>query len=85
MRALLEKEQIPFKSISVYGTPRRLALYIHKLARGKPAQNSEKKGPSLSQAYHPDGKIQPAGEGFFRSLGMPAPALQALREGAIPG
>jgi glycyl-tRNA synthetase len=85
MRALLEKEEIAYERISVYATPRRLSLYIHHLAKGKPAQNIEKKGPSIDQAYDPDGKLKPAGEGFFRSLGISPPTLEALRLGQIPG
>lgn len=85
MRSLLEKEQIPYEHLSVYATPRRLAVYIHQLAKGKPSQVSEKKGPALDQAYQPDGTLKPAGEGFFRSLGMDAPQLSAIQREEIPG
>ncbi len=85
VRALLEKEDIKFERISIYATPRRLALYIHSLAMGKPSQVIEKKGPAVEQAYHTDGSIRPAGEGFFRSLGIPAPTLEAIQQGQITG
>lgn len=85
VRALLKKEEIAFERISLYATPRRLALYIHQLAKGKPSQMLEKKGPPADQAYHPDGTIRPAGEGFFRSLGMPVPTLEAIQQGQIAG
>lgn len=85
MRNLLDKEEIKYEQITVYGTPRRLSVYIHQLAKGKPAQSIEKKGPPVEQTYQPDGKLKPAGEGFFRTLGIPAPKLEAIREGAIPG
>jgi glycyl-tRNA synthetase len=85
VRALLEKEEIEYERISVYSTPRRLAIYIHQLAMGKPAQNIEKKGPPIDQAYYPDGKLKPAGEGFFRTLGIPAPILETVRQGQVPG
>ncbi|WP_068468049.1 glycine--tRNA ligase [Candidatus Protochlamydia phocaeensis] len=83
--ALLEKEGIAFERLSLYATPRRLAVYIHQLAKGKPSQTIEKRGPALDQAYQPTGEIKPAGEGFFRSLGMPAPTLEAIRQGQISG
>ena len=85
MRTLLEKEELAFERISVYSTPRRLAVYIHQLAMGKPAQNIEKKGPAIDQAYSPEGQLKPAGEGFFRSLGIPAPQLEAIRQGQVEG
>lgn len=68
MRQLLEKENIPFKSIKTYGTPRRLAVYVQDLAKGKSAQSTEKRGPAVEQAFKADGTLTPAGEGFFRSL-----------------
>lgn len=85
IRELLEKETIDFERISVYATPRRLAIYIHNLAMGKSSQNIEKKGPSIDQVYSPEGQLRPAGEGFFRSLGIPAPKLDMIRQGHVPG
>ncbi len=85
IRALLDKEEIPYERMSIYATPRRLAVYIHQLAMGKPAQNIEKKGPPIDQAYSPTGELKPAGEGFFRSIGISAPTLEAIRQGQIPG
>lgn len=69
VRQLLEKENIQFKSIKTYGTPRRLAVYVQELAKGKAAQSTEKRGPAVEQAFKADGTLTPAGEGFFRSLG----------------
>ena len=83
LRQLLEKEGIPFKGIKTYGTPRRLAAYIEGLALGKPAQSIEKRGPAVEQAFDVDGKLKPAGEGFFRTLGKPAPILSSIRKGQI--
>jgi glycyl-tRNA synthetase len=83
MRALLEKEEISFEEIRTYATPRRLSVLVRRLAKGKPSKTTEKRGPSLEQAYGET--IKPAGEGFFRSLGMPAPTLKAIREGQIAG
>ena len=69
----MEKEELPFEGISVYATPRRLAVLFHQLAKGKPAQNIEKKGPPIEQAYSAEGQLKPAGEGFFRSLAFRLP------------
>jgi glycyl-tRNA synthetase len=85
IRALLEKEEIAYEGITSYSTPRRLAIYIHQLAKGKPSQAIEKKGPPLEQVYTEHGQLKVAGEGFFRSLGMAAPQLEAIRQHQIPG
>lgn len=85
VRQLLEKEEIKFDHISIYSTPRRLAVYIHELAKGKPSQSIEKKGPPVEQAYHSDGSLKPAGEGFFRSLGINPPALETIQNHRVEG
>lgn len=85
IRSLLEKEQLEYEQITVYATPRRLSVYVHQLAKGKPSQVVEKRGPSLEQAYHSDGSLKPAGEGFFRSLNIPPPKLEAIRQEQISG
>lgn len=85
IRALLEKEELDYEKISLYATPRRLAVIIHQLAMGKPAQNTEKKGPPIEQVYSPEGQLKPAGEGFFRSLGISAPKLETIRQKEIEG
>lgn len=85
MRRLLEKEEIPFDRISTYATPRRLAICVHELAKGKATRSIEKRGPSVEQAYTQEGSIKPAGEGFFRSINMPTPTLEALRHNQIQG
>lgn len=83
LRQLFEKENIPFESISVYGTPRRLAILIKKLAMKKPTRQIERKGPSIDQAYDENENLKMAGEGFFRSLQIKPPILKDLREGKI--
>lgn len=85
VRVLLEKEGIPFEEIDSYATPRRLAVYVRKLARGIASKAIEKKGPTLEQAYTSQGELRPAGEGFFRSLSISAPTLEAIRNKQIPG
>ncbi|MCE5318813.1 MAG: glycine--tRNA ligase subunit alpha, partial [Parachlamydia sp.] len=80
-RQLFEKENLSFKSLKAYGTPRRLALYVEALSMAKPAQSTEKRGPPLESAYDVSGKPTLAGEGFFRSIGKAAPTLSDLRSG----
>lgn len=82
---LLGKEEISFERISTYATPRRLAVYVHALAKGKESRSIEKKGPAIDQAYDDAGRIKPAGEGFFRSLNMPTPSINAIQNGSVEG
>lgn len=79
MKQLLEKEGIAFKAIKTYGTPRRLAVYVQDLAKGKSEQATEKRGPAVEQAFKTDGSLAPAGEGFFRSLGKQPITQQDIR------
>ncbi len=81
IRQILDNEGIPYSSVKTFGTSRRLAVYVENLAMAKPAQTLEKRGPSIGQAYDDEGKLKPAGEGFFRSLNLPAPTLNELRSG----
>jgi glycyl-tRNA synthetase len=80
VKALLDKENIPYKSIKTYGTPRRLAISVEGLPYAKPAQVVEKKGPPVEQAYEVDGTVKPAGEGFFRTLGIAPVPLSSIRK-----
>ncbi len=81
----LDKQNLPYSGLSVYGTPRRLAVIIHDLATKKASQITEKKGPKVSQAYNESGEILPPGLGFFKSLKIEAPEKEALMRGAIEG
>lgn len=85
LKQLLDKEGIAYEQITTFGTPRRLTAYVKQLALGKPSQITEKRGPPLDQAFESTGQIKPAGEGFFRSIGLSSPDLQTIREGKVEG
>lgn len=84
IKQLLDKEGISYKSIKTYGTPRRLAVSVEKLALAKSSQTTEKKGPAIEQAFNADGTLKPAGEGFFRSINLKPESLQNIRKGVQP-
>jgi glycyl-tRNA synthetase len=85
VKQLLTKEGLSHGAIAVYGTPRRLALYIHDLAQSRPATQTERRGPNIQQAFDAEGRCTPAGEGFFRSIGKNGAEsnLKAIREKQI--
>lgn len=55
--------------VTVYATPRRLALCVKTLAARQPDYVVEKRGPALNAAFDADGKPTKATEGFARSCG----------------
>lgn len=85
LRQLLDEEGIPYDRIETYGTPRRLAAFVHSLAISTAAQTQEKRGPAVSNAYDADGTLRPAAEGFFRSIGRAPESIEAIRSQRVSG
>ncbi|MFQ5730278.1 MAG: glycine--tRNA ligase subunit alpha, partial [Waddliaceae bacterium] len=81
LKQLLDKEEIPYKSLKVFGTPRRLAALVEGLAMSLPEQTQEKRGPSLDKAYDNKGQATPAGRGFFRSINIEPLTREKLESG----
>ncbi len=81
VEALLAKEGIAYSKVTSYGTPRRLAVLVEGIAKGRNAEATERRGPALSSAFSPDGTATKAAEGFFRSLNKPVPTLDAILRG----
>ena len=47
IRTLFENHRLSFEKISIYGTPRRLAVYVEGLVEGTPAKIQERRGLRL--------------------------------------
>ncbi len=75
----LTKSDLPFKSIDVFASPRRLAVFVKKLASHTPDQQVERKGPALAAAFDATGKPTPACIGFARSCGVDVSELRQLK------
>ena len=71
----LQALAIPFQSIKVYGTPRRMAFLADGVAEAQPDSKTEFKGPSAKIAFGPDGKPSKAALGFARGKGVAAEDL----------
>jgi glycyl-tRNA synthetase len=84
MRKLLSEAGLPFQSLHVYGTPRRLAILVRGLSAGKPGGSIEKRGPAVSAAFDDSGKLTSTGQGFLRSMGLEGADLKAIRSGSHP-
>ncbi|WP_045226193.1 glycine--tRNA ligase subunit beta [Methyloterricola oryzae] len=62
-------QTLEHSGVTVYATPRRLALCVKALAARQPDYVVEKRGPALNAAFDADGKPTKATEGFARSCG----------------
>lgn len=67
---LLEDLRLSYERIEIRGTPRRLAMIVHKLANRQTDLEMEVKGPPADRAFDPDGNPTKAAEGFARSKGV---------------
>ncbi len=72
----LKEARIPYDSIKVYGTPRRMAFLATGVAAKQDDDTTESKGPSLTIAFTPDGKPTKAAQGFARGQQVDVNALQ---------
>jgi len=74
LQSLAETElavrRLDFIGLRVFGTPRRLALLVEKLAVRQSDLAEEIKGPAVKAAYNAEGKPTKAAEGFARAQGV---------------
>lgn len=66
----LAEARIPFSTVKVYGTPRRMAFLAEGVAEKQEDSNVESKGPSLKIAFDKDGNPTRAAQGFARGQGV---------------
>ncbi|MFT5115780.1 MAG: glycyl-tRNA synthetase beta chain [Parasphingorhabdus sp.] len=62
-----------------YATPRRLAVWVGKVADRQPDQQIERKGPAVKAAFDADGNPTKACEGFARSCGVAVAELSRIQ------
>lgn len=68
--AILEDLRLAYESFDVWGTPRRLVVYIRNLAPRQLDLSSVIKGPPADRAFDDQGQPTRAAEGFARSKGI---------------
>ncbi len=73
---LLGEARLTHGAVSVYGTPRRLALLVAEVAARQPETEAVVKGPPANRAYDSGGAPTPAAVGFARSKGVSIDALE---------
>jgi glycyl-tRNA synthetase beta chain len=69
--------RLAYASVRAWGTPRRLALFVEKLALRQPDLEEEVTGPPVKAAFK-DGVPTKAAEAFAGKLGVPVDALRRV-------
>jgi glycyl-tRNA synthetase beta chain len=81
LAAGLDKAQLGHGELTGYATPRRLAVWVKRLAGRQPEQNLKRKGPPVSAAFDAAGAPTRAALAFAHSCGVHVEALTRLEEG----
>ncbi|MHB8806238.1 MAG: glycine--tRNA ligase subunit beta [Anaerolineaceae bacterium] len=80
--SMLDSLRLDYDSVKIFGTPRRLVVYIHELATSQPDTSEIVKGPPAKAAYDASGKPTKAAEGFAKGKGL---NLEDLHRAEIDG
>src|SRR5579862_8423020 len=81
LAAGLDKAALAHGELVGYATPRRLAVWVKRLAVRAPEQNVRRRGPPLSAAFDEQGQPTRAARAFAESCGTPVESLERLDEG----
>jgi len=81
LSAGLAKADLAHGELVGFATPRRLAVWVKRLAAQQPEQHLKRRGPPLSAAFDAAGRPTRAALGFAESCGTSLEALQRLDEG----
>jgi glycyl-tRNA synthetase beta chain len=77
----LDKAGLAHGELTGYSTPRRLAVWVKRLADAAPAQTVRRRGPPLSAAFDAAGEPTRAALAFAESCGTTVGALERHDEG----
>jgi len=67
---MLDSLKLEYDSLKVMGTPRRLVIFINKLAASQPDSREVVKGPPAAAAFDAEGKPTKAAQGFAKGKGL---------------
>ena len=73
---LLDELRLAHGEVNIYGTPRRLAIYVEDLAPTQADLEEIVKGPPANRAFDADGAPTRAAQGFARSKGIEVSDLE---------
>jgi glycyl-tRNA synthetase len=72
----LKDLRLDYNTVHVWGTPRRLTVFVKDLASRQPDESREVKGPPARAAFDGDGNPTRAAQGFARSKGVEVADLE---------
>ena len=72
----LDAARLPYRSVRVTGTPRRLAIYVQGLAPRQPDEERLIKGPPAQTAFDSEGRPTKAARGFAAGQGATVDDLE---------
>ncbi len=75
----LDEAGIPHGAVKGFATPRRLAVWVKKLAEHQPDKQVERRGPPLSASFDAQGAPTQAAAAFARNCGVPVTGLEQLK------
>jgi glycyl-tRNA synthetase beta chain len=78
LRKGIDAAAIPHGKVHGFATPRRLGVWIEKLAEYQPDRQVERRGPPLSQAFDAQGAPTQAASAFAKSCGVAIGELSKL-------
>ena len=81
LTAGLDKAGLDHGEVTSFATPRRLAVYVKRLAAAQPEQHLKRRGPPLGAAFDTSGTPTRAALAFAESCGSSVAALERLDEG----
>lgn len=81
VRVGLEKAALEHGDVVSYATPRRLAVWVKKLAARQPDQELKRRGPPVAAAFDASGAPTRAALAFAASCGTTVESLQRIEEG----
>jgi glycyl-tRNA synthetase beta chain len=81
LAAGLDAANLKHGEVLPFATPRRLAVWVKRLAACQPEQHVKRRGPALSAAFDAAGAPTRAALAFAQSCGTPLEALQRIEEG----
>ena len=77
----LDKAELAHGELTGYATPRRLAVWVKRLANRQPEQHLKRKGPPVTAAFDAAGNPTRAALAFAEGCGVAVAALERLQEG----
>jgi len=81
LAAGLDKAGLAHGELVGFATPRRLAVWVKRLAAQQPEQHLKRRGPPVNAAFNASGEPTRAALAFAESCGTRVEALQRLDEG----